>query len=143
MKLKLNELFTGQTFYSKAYRLSREEIIQFAKVFDPQYFHIDEKKALESHFKGIIASGLHTLSISWKLWVDIDVFKDVVIGGAGMNNIRFVNPVYPDDQLSVTVEIQDIKISKNNKGVVTLFLTTYNELKSKVLEAEIIGIVKV
>lgn len=67
--MKFDEMPVGKIFETSSYKVSREEIITFASQFDPQYMHIDEEKAEQSRFNGIIASGLHTLSISFKLWV--------------------------------------------------------------------------
>lgn len=77
--MKFGELSIRQRFETSSYKVSKEEIIAFASQFDPQYMHIDEEKAKESRFKGIIASGLHTLSLSFKLWVEAGVLGEDVI----------------------------------------------------------------
>ncbi len=68
--MKYDDFIVGETFKTKSLHITEEEIIQFATTFDPQYMHIDKEKAEQSRFKGIIASGMHTLSISFKLWVE-------------------------------------------------------------------------
>ena len=118
--MKFDELSIGQKFETLSYKVSKEEIITFARQFDPQYMHIDEEKAKQSRFKGIIASGLHTLSLSFKLWVETGVFGDDVIAGTGVNNLKFTKPVYPDDVLYVTTEVIK-KEERKGSGEVTLY----------------------
>ncbi len=103
--MKFNEFSMGQAFETQSYKISKEEIITFASEYDPQYMHIDEEKAKQSRFKGIIASGLHTLNISFKLWVELGILGDDVIAGTGMNNLKFTKPVYPDDLLYVNAKV--------------------------------------
>lgn len=68
--MKFDEIPMGERVATTSYKVSKEEIIKFASQFDPQYMNIDEQKAKQSRFKRIIASGLYTLSISSKLWVE-------------------------------------------------------------------------
>jgi acyl dehydratase len=138
--MKFGELSTGQRFETSSYKVSKEEIIVFATQFDPQYMHIDEEKAKESRFKGIIASGLHTLSLSFKLWVETGILGDDVIAGTGVNNLKFTKPVFPDDVLYVTTEVIELKERKET-GAVTLLLSTFKNDGEQVLMAEISALV--
>ena len=90
--MKLDEFTIGQVFQTKSLKLTKEDIIRFAGEFDPQYMHLDEEKANQGRFNGIIASGIHTLAISFKLWVDEGIYGDDVIAGTRMNNIKFISP---------------------------------------------------
>ena len=65
--MKFDEFSIGQTFETQSYKMNMEEIMAFASQFDPQHMHMDEEKAKQGRFKGIIASGLHTLSISFTM----------------------------------------------------------------------------
>lgn len=68
--------------------------MNFAEVYDPQYMHLNEEKAKMGRFNGIIASGIQTLSITFKLWIEEGCHEDDIIAGTGMNNIKFLAPVY-------------------------------------------------
>lgn len=114
--MKFDELMIGQRFETGTYKMKKEEIIDFAHQYDPQYMHIDEEKAKQSRFKGIIASGLHTLSISFRLWTDVGVMEEDVIAGTGVNNLKFTKPVFPDDVLYATIEV----IRKQERRMVKL-----------------------
>ena len=107
--MKLDEFKIGQTFQTKTLALTKEKIIEFAREFDPQYLHVDEEKAKAGRFNGIIASGIHTLAISFKLWVEEEKYGEDVIAGTGMNNIQFIKPVYPGDKLYTIVKVLEKK----------------------------------
>lgn len=138
--MKFAELSIGQRFETMSYKVNKEEIIAFASQFDPQYMHIDEEKAKESRFRGIIASGLHTLSLSFKLWVETGILGDDVIAGTGVNNLKFMKPVFPDDVLYVTTEVIELEERKES-GEVTLLLSTFKNDGVQVLKAEISALV--
>ncbi|QUW21318.1 MaoC family dehydratase N-terminal domain-containing protein [Sporosarcina sp. Marseille-Q4063] len=138
--MKFDEIMIGQTFDSRFYKISKEEIMKFASQFDPQYMHIDEEKASESIFNGIIASGLHTLSLSFKLWTEVSAWGQDVIAGTGINNLRFTKPVYPDDVLYIKAKVIEKK-EKKDSGEVTLLLITCKNDGVKVLTTEISALV--
>ncbi|AID38486.1 MaoC-like protein [Staphylococcus aureus subsp. aureus IS-55] len=110
--MKYDDFIVGETFKTKSLHITEEEIIQFATTFDPQYMHIDKEKAEQSRFKGIIASGMHTLSISFKLWVEEGKYGEEVVAGTQMNNVKFIKPVYPGNTLYVIAEITNKKSIK-------------------------------
>jgi acyl dehydratase len=140
--MKFDEFTIGQVFETKSFKLTKEDIMTFAGVFDPQYMHLDEEKANQGRFNGIIASGIHTLAISFKLWVEQGIYGDDVIAGTRMNNIKFIKPVYPDDELHTIVEVIDKKTKNNETGIVTVLLYTFNDKKEKVFEGDLSVLIK-
>lgn len=140
--MKFDEFTIGQVFQTKSFKLTKEDIMRFAGEFDPQYMHLDEEKANQGKFNGIIASGIHTLAISFKLWVEEDLYGDDVIAGTRMNNIKFIKPVYPEDVLHIIVEVIDKKATKKETGILTVLLTTFNNKEEKVFEGELSALIK-
>lgn len=140
--MKLDEFKIGQVFQTKSLKLTKEDIMRFAGEFDPQYMHLDEEKANQGKFNGIIASGIHTLAISFKLWVEEGIYGDDVIAGTRMNNIKFIKPVYPEDELHIIVEVIDKKATKNETGILTVLLSTFNAKEEKVFEGELSVLIK-
>lgn len=140
--MKLDELTVGQVFTTKSFKLTKEDIMRFAGEFDPQYMHLNEEKANQGRFNGIIASGIHTLAISFKLWVEQGIYGDDVIAGTQMNNIKFIKPVYPDDELHTIVEVIDKKAKKNEMGILTVLLSTFNDKEEKVFEGDLSVLIK-
>lgn len=110
--MKLDEFTIGQVFETKSLKLTKEDIMRFAKEFDPQYMHLDEEKAKQGRFNGIIASGIHTMALSFKLWIEQGMYEEDVIAGTEMNNIKFIKPVYPGDELHTIVKVIDKKTKK-------------------------------
>jgi len=140
--MKFDEFTIGQMFATKSYKLTKENIMRFAGEFDPQYMHVDEEKANQGRFNGIIASGIHTLAISFKLWVEEGKYGEDIIAGTRMNNLKFMKPVYPEDELHIIVEVLDKKATKHNTGILTVLLSTFNEKEEKVFEGELSVLIK-
>lgn len=139
--MRFDEFKLEQVFETGSVKVSKEDIMSFADQFDPQYMHLDEEKAKQGRFKGIIASGIHTLSLSFRLCIDVGMFGEEVIAGTGINNLRFIKPVFPDDTLYATIKVIDKKKTKNNAGIVTMRVTSFTNEGEKVLEFEMSALV--
>lgn len=140
--MKLDEFTIGQSFKTKSFKVTKEEVVKFAGEFDPQYMHLNEEKAKEGRFNGIIASGIHTLAISFKLWVEEEKYGEDVIAGTEMNHIKFLKPVFPGDELYTIVNVLAKKQNKSATGILTVLLRTYNDEEEKVFEGELSVLIK-
>lgn len=140
--MRFHEFYIGQVFRTKSLSITKENITSFAAEFDPQYMHLDEEKAKQGRFNGIIASGIQTLAVSFKLWVETGSYGEDVIAGTAMNNIKFIKPVFPGDELHTMVEVIDVIEKKNENGIVTVRLSTYNQSDEKVFEGELSVLVR-
>ncbi len=105
----------GKRFRSTTFRVTKKQIIEFARQFDPQLFHLDPKKAKETMFEGLTASGWHTAAISMRLFVQTLNFADGAIG-LGVDELRWPNPVRPNDALRVETEIVSVRPSRSKPG---------------------------
>src|SRR5699024_5668454 len=124
--MKFEDFMIGQTYETATYRMTKEKIQGFAQEFDPQYMHLDEEKASLSSFGGIIASGMHTLNVSFRMWIDVGMYGDDIVAGRGMDKLVFRKAVFPEDELSVKVVVTEKKLLKHGQGLVTVKMTTYN-----------------
>jgi len=124
--MKFEDFKIGERFETATYKMTKEKIQDFAREFDPQYMHLDEDKASQSTFGGIIASGLHTLNVSFKLWIELGVYGDDIVAGRSMDKLVFRKSVFPDDELFVRLLVTDKKLLKHGQGLVTMKMTTYN-----------------
>jgi len=140
--MKLDEFTIGQTFKTKTLEVSKEKIMEFAGEFDPQFLHVNEEKAKAGRFNGIIASGIHTLAISFKLWVEEAKYGEDVIAGTGMNNIKFIKPVFPGDKLYTMVKVLEKKANKSDTGILTVLLNTFNDKEEEVFAGELSVLIK-
>ena len=135
--MNLDAFGIGDTYTTQSYTVTEADIMEFAQMYDPQYMHIDKNKAADTRFKGIIASGIHTLALTFKLWVEEGKYGSEVIAGTEMNNVKFMKPVYPDDRLYVIVEDIDKTHIKETTGRLTVALNTYNQNEQKVFAGEV------
>ncbi|MFP2905877.1 MaoC family dehydratase [Pyxidicoccus sp. 3LFB2] len=111
------------------YVVSREEIIAFAKQFDPQPFHLSDEGGREGIFGGLIASGWHTASICHKLLVEGLLGKTASLGSPGVDELRWLRPVRPGDALSVRTEVISLtpSRSKPDRGAIKFRFEVRNQ----------------
>jgi acyl dehydratase len=95
-----------------SFTLTEEEIISFARQFDPQPFHIDPEAAKKTPYGGIIASGWHTCATLMRLLAN-NLLKDAAsLGAPGVDEVRWLKPVRPGDTLTLKTEVIDTKPSR-------------------------------
>jgi acyl dehydratase len=107
----------GEVIEIGSKKVTQAEIITFAEAFDPQPFHTSEAKARDSIFGGLIASGWHTCAIFMRLYVDNFLTKTISLGSPGVDHIRWLKPVLPNDTLSGRITILETKPSPNRSEV--------------------------
>ena len=105
-----HNLTVGTRTQLGSYTISKDEIIAFATQWDPLFFHTNEQRAInDGYFGGLIASGVHTIGILQRLSVK-GVFQYLdVIGGAGIQDLKFLEPVRPDDVLTGSITVKEFK----------------------------------
>ncbi|MCW5747967.1 MAG: MaoC family dehydratase [Alphaproteobacteria bacterium] len=126
----------GERFESAGLTITESAIIDFALQWDPQPFHIDAEYARTAgDFGGLIASGLHTISATHRLWFADRIFGACAIASPGFDEVRFVRPVRPGDTLRVVTELLELRpsASKPDRGVVKMRHTTLNRRDEVVL----------
>jgi len=125
--MKYEEFQIGQVYQTKPYTLTLKEIVDFAQKYDPHYYHVDEKKAEKTGlFNGIVASGMHTMSIINGEWVKLGVVGEDMLGGMGID-AKWINPVFPNDTISVGINVLNKKILDDQSGLITLQFTGFNQ----------------
>lgn len=134
--LYYEEVDVGDRFELSGWTVSRTEIMDFAKMWDPQPFHIDEHAAEESLFGGLVASGLHTMCIAMRL-ANRHVYRNVAaLGGFGMSDVEIQQPVYAEETLDGFVEFtQKREMSSDpNRGIVRVKYALFNQDDEQVLD---------
>ena len=134
-KLYFDDLRVGPVGEYGTYTVSREEIIAFARAYDPQPFHVDDEAAKRSIYGGLIASGWHTASVAMRLVVDGFLKNAASLGSPGVDQLRWLKPVRPGDTLSVRVEILEVtpSRSKPDRGSIRATYETLNQRREVVL----------
>jgi acyl dehydratase len=125
----LEDFEPGQTYRSQRIRIDADRMKRFAAEFDPQPFHLDEKAAADSIFRGLAASGWYTAAITMRLLVQSDLKPAGGIVGAGFDEFRWPRPVRPGDELWIESEVLEIRASKSRpgQGVIKVRTTTMNQ----------------
>ena len=109
--------------------VTAEEIVAFAKQFDPQPFHVDEEAARRSIYGGLIASGWHTASMVMRMGCDAYLLDSTSCGSPGIDELRWIKPTRAGDTIRadlVTLEVRPSK-SKPDRGVVVSEWRVYNQ----------------
>jgi len=121
---------------SRSYRVTAEEIKEFAERYDPQPFHLDEAAGESSFFKGLAASGWLTAAIVMRLRVESIHIAGGMIG-AGVEEIRWILPVRPGDSLRTEAEILNVRHSNSRPeyGIVRSRTMVYNQRDEPVLRS--------
>jgi acyl dehydratase len=122
------DLAPGMRFKSEAVQISEDEIRQFAAKFDPQPFHLDDQAAQKTIFKGLAASGWHTAAIAMSLVVKTRPFGPHPLIGLGVDELRWLLPVRPNDILHIEGELRSMTRSKTKpQGTVLVKWTLFNQ----------------
>jgi acyl dehydratase len=94
------DFVVGETVELGSYEVTREEILEFARRYDPQPFHVDEEAAAAGPFGGLAASGWHTAAMFMRLFVDGLLLSSASMGSPGIEELRWTAPVRPGDLLT-------------------------------------------
>jgi acyl dehydratase len=94
--------------------VSKDDIVRFAREFDPQPFHIDEEAARLSPFGGLIASGWHTCSLAMRMMCDAYLLEAASLGSPGLDGIKWLVPVRPGDTLRVRFTVLEARPLESN-----------------------------
>jgi acyl dehydratase len=101
--------------------VTREEILAFAAEFDPQPMHLDEAAAKASMLGGLAGSGWHLCSILMRMMFDGFIGRTASMGSPGVNELRWLAPLRPGDDLTLDIEVEEARVSKSRPetGIVT------------------------
>ena len=112
------DLVVGQETYFGSYEVTREEVIEFARKYDPQPFHLSDEAAAQTHFGRLAASGWHTCAMAMAV-----IARHVVdtqqagLGSPGVDELRWLKPVYPGDTLHVSSTIVETRPSQSKPDI--------------------------
>jgi acyl dehydratase len=120
--LHFEDFTVGESWDLGAYRVTAEEIKGFAREFDPQFFHLDEDRAKSSVLGGLSASGWHTCGILMRLMVDGYLGRTAGMGSPGLDEVKWLKPVYAGETLTgrMTVLAKRQSKSRPEMGLVTM-----------------------
>jgi acyl dehydratase len=134
----------GEVFEFGDRLITAEEIVEFARRYDPQPFHVDEAAAAKSHFGGLVASGWMTAAVLMSVLCEHFIAPQSSMGSPGVDKLRWTRPVRPGDRLKVRVSVLEIRRSqsKPDRGVVTMRQEALNQRGEVVMSHEGLAMVR-
>ena len=144
--LYFEDIIVGSTKTFGHYEVTREEVMEFAQAYDPQPFHLEDEAAAQTHFGRLSASGWHTCAMTMRMMVDdMKIHQQAGLGSPGVDQLRWVKPVYPGDTLSCRSEILEKRRSKSrpDMGIFKSRSQTFNQNGELVLEMISNGLIRV
>ena len=126
--------------------VTRDAIVDFAREFDPQPFHLDDKAAANTHFGRLSASGWHTGSMAMRMMVDnMKEHQQAGLGSPGIEDLRWLKPVYPGDTLRCESEVLEKRRSQSRPemGLFKSQLTVFNQHDEPVMTMRSTGLIRV
>ena len=139
-----DDLPVGYRFDTAAKALPLGAIMEFARQWDPQPFHLDAEAAAASPYGGIIASGFHTLLTSFTQTLDAGIWNEASMGSPGMTDIQWLLPVRPDDILRTRAEVVASvpSTSRPDRGRTTIAYEVLNQTDAVVMRYTAIHILR-
>jgi acyl dehydratase len=130
-----DDFVAGERFESAPLPITEALILEFARFYDPQIFHTDPAAARETMYGGLIASGLQTIALTFKLFFETRTIEACSLGSPGLDEVRWKLPVRPGDTLRVVAEVLETRpsTSKPDRGIVRVRYTTLNQRDETVM----------
>ena len=129
------DIEVGETHDLGSYVAEREELLSFARRYDPQPIHTNPEVARETIFGGLIASGWHTASSCMALMVDGFLSETATLGSFGLDELRWRTPVRPGDTIEAEVEVLETTVSgsRDDRGYVQNVVRAENDDDEEVI----------
>lgn len=136
--MKFKDFQVGRVVTHPAVVVSREEMLAFARAYDPQFFHVDEAAAQDSRWGGLIGSGWLTCAIAMRMVFAAALDGSESFGSPGLERLRWPNPVRPGDslRLEATVESKRVSSTRSDLGILRWTWRLFNQDDNLVLELE-------
>ena len=139
----LEDYVEGDVHHFGTIAVEADELIAFAKRFDPQVMHTDPEEAKKTPFGGLIASGWYSAGLMMRLYVEHYLTHVASLASPGLDELRWLKPVRPGDALSVRVTVLKTvpSRSKPDRGAVTSFVEVINQAGDIVMTFKVVNII--
>ena len=134
----------GDIYETRAVTLTEGQMVDFSMQYDPQPIHTDQEASKHGIHGSIISSGLQTLGLANRLWIELGLMGENNLGGPGLDDVRWPRPVFAGDTLRTVVEVVAARKSKSklDRGIVTFGFTTYNQKNEVVMTYECMDMIR-
>lgn len=136
--MRFADFHAGQVIEAGPYELTADEILAFARAYDPQWFHTDPEAAAGGRFGGLIASGWHTCGIAMRLVADAALAGSESFASPGLQYVKWPHPVRPGDLLNLRAEVIEVRTarSRSSLGILRWRWRLFNQRRIEVLDLE-------
>lgn len=136
--MKFAEFKEGMSIRGGPVTVTENEILTFARQYDPQWFHTDPDRAAQGRWGGLIASGWHTCALAMRMAVDAMLHDSESFGSPGLGAVRWRVPVRPGDTLRLDARVQGVRrsTSRPDLGIITWSWNVLNQHEETVLELD-------
>lgn len=141
----LEDIHVGDRASFGSYAVTRDEVLDFAAKYDPQPFHLSDEAAAQTHFGRLAASGWHTCAMAMAMLVErMKVDPQAGIGAAGVDELRWLKPVFPGDTLRCETEVLEVIPSRSRPemGSTRSQMTVFNQHDEPVLRFTARGLMR-
>lgn len=111
--MRFADFHVGQKLQAGPRPVSQQEVLDFARAWDPQWFHTDPEAAAQGRFGGLIASGWHTCAIAMRMAVDAALHDSESLASPGLDHVKWPHPVRPGDALTWQAEVLSVRRSRS------------------------------
>jgi len=134
----------GSVYEYGTIAVTEDEIIEFAKKYDPQGIHIDAEVSARGPFGSLIASGWHTASMMMRLMVDNFISKVAALASPGVDEVRWIRPVRPGDLLRVRITVLEARRSRSkpDRGLVRTTIEVLNQKEEVVMSLNAMHLIR-
>jgi len=143
--LHYDDFSEGQEIVLGPYAVTAEEIVAYARDFDPQPFHLDATAAKASILGGLAASGWHSCAMLMRMMVDAYLGRTAGLGSSGLDEVKWLKPVYAGETLTgkMTVLAKRVSARRPERGVLKCRWELFNERAEKKLEQTGVNFIRV
>ncbi|WP_277978699.1 MaoC family dehydratase [Sphingomonas phyllosphaerae] len=124
------DIRVGATARFGDYAVTRDDVVEFARKYDPQPFHLSDEAAAATHFGRLSASGWHSCAMVMAMLVEhLHAVEQAGLGSPGIDELRWLTPVYPGDRLRCETKVLDKRVSRSRPemGIYKSRLTAFNQ----------------
>jgi len=139
------DLVVGTKASFGRYEVTREEVVEFASKYDPQPFHLSDEAAAQTYFGRLSASGWHTAAMTMRMAVDnMSTHRQAGLGSPGIDELKWLRPVYPGDVLRCETELLEKRLSKSRPemGITKGRTTVFNQRDEPVMTFVANGLIR-
>lgn len=140
--MRFADFQAGQRIEAGPYAVEEDEILAFAKQYDPQWFHTDAAAAAAGPFDGLIASGWHTCAIAMRLAAQAALVESESFASPGVAYVKWPNPVRPGDRLRFLGSVLEARRSSKGLGILRWRWQLFNHSGTEVLDLEVTSLFK-